>query len=167
MKPNKKETHRTRITAGRDRINYPDDVRTPTADLRLVKTLLNSVILTKRAKCAMLNAKNFYLNTPIKQYEYMQIKITDIPEEIIEHYKLREILTEDGYIYCEIQKGMYGLPQAGIITQELLQERLTKVGYHQSQISPGLWTHKMRNICFPLVVDDIAIKYTKRKMCNT
>ena len=55
---------------------------------------------------------------------------------------------------------MYGLPQAGIIAQELLQECLAKVGYHQSKIIPGLWTHKTRKICFTLVVNDFAIKYT-------
>jgi len=163
MKPNKKETHRTRITAAGDRINYPDDVGTPTADMTLVKTFLNSIILTKGAQCAMLDGKDFYLNTPMKQYEYMRIKITDITEEVIEHYKLREIVTDDGYIYCEIRKGMYCLPQAGIIAQELLQERLAKVGYHQSQIIPGLWTHKTRNTCFTLVIDDFAIKYMKKE----
>ena len=138
MKPNKKETHRTRITAGGDRINYPEDVGTPTADMTLVKTFFNSVISTKGARCVMLDVKDFYLNTPMKRYEYMRIKITDIPEEVIEHYKLREIVTEDGYVYCEIRKGMYGLPQAGIIAQELLKDRLAKVGYHQSKIVPGL-----------------------------
>ncbi len=56
---------------------------------------------------------------------------------------------------------MHGLSQAGIIAQELLQERLATVGYHQSKIIPGLWTHKTRKICFTLVVDDLAIKYTK------
>ena len=158
MKPNEKEEHCTRITAGGDRINYPEDVGTPMADITLVKTLFNSVISTKGARCVMLDVKDFYLNTPMKRYEYMQIKITDMPEEVIEHYKLREIVTEDGYVHCEIQKGMYGLPQAGIIAQELLQERLAKVGYHQSQIIPGLWTHKTRNIWFTLVVNDFAIK---------
>jgi hypothetical protein len=163
MKPNKKEEHHTRITAGGDRINYPEDVGTPTADMTLVKTLFNSVISTKGARCIMLDVKDFYLNTPMKRYEYMRIKILDIPEEIIKHYKLREIVTEDGYVYCKIRKGMYGLPQAGIIAQELLQERLAKVGYHQSKIIPGLWTHKMRNICFTLVISDFAIKYTKKE----
>ncbi len=47
------------------------------------------------------------------------------------------------------------------MAQELLQEHLEKVGYHQSKIIPGLWTHKTRKICFTLVVDDFAIKYTK------
>ena len=32
MKPNKTEIHRTRLTAGGDRINYPEDVGTPMAD---------------------------------------------------------------------------------------------------------------------------------------
>ncbi len=91
----------------------------------------------------------------------MCIKITDIPEKIIKEYKMQEIVTEDGYVYCKIQKGMYGLPQAGIIAQELLQEHLTKLGYHQSKIIQGLWMHKTRKICFTLVVDNFAIKYTK------
>ncbi len=44
----------------------------------------------------------FYLNTPMKRYEYIRIKITGIPLEIIEEYKMHEIVTDDGYIYCEI-----------------------------------------------------------------
>jgi hypothetical protein len=56
---------------------------------------------------------------------------------------------------------MYGLPQAGIIAQELLKERLAKYGYHQSKIIPGFWSHNTRPICFTLVVDDFAIKYIK------
>jgi hypothetical protein len=63
----------------------------------------------------------------------MQQKLSDIPEEIIIEYNLHVIATEDRYIYYEIQKGMYGLPQVGMIAQELLQERLAKVGYHQSK----------------------------------
>jgi hypothetical protein len=157
MKPNKKEEHCTRITAGGDRINYPEDVGTPTADMTLVKMLFNKGSEMRHAR------RESYLNTPMKRYEYMRIKITDIPEEVIENYKLREIVMEDGYVYCEIQKGMHGLPQAGIIAQELLQERLAKVGYHQSQIISGLWTHKTRNICFTLVVNNFAIKYTKKE----
>ncbi len=38
---------------------------------------------------------------------------------------------------------------------------ISKVGYHQSNIVPRLWTHKTSKTCFILVVDDFAIKYTK------
>ncbi len=73
-------------------------------------------------------------------------------------------MTPDGYVYCEIQKGMYGLPQVGIsiIAQELLKERLARYGYFQSKFIPGFWTHKTRAICFTLVVDNFAIKFTSK-----
>jgi hypothetical protein len=53
---------------------------------------------------------------------------------------------------------MFGLPQAGIIAQELLAEGLSKHGYYQSKIIPGLWTHETRSAMFTLAVDDFAIK---------
>jgi hypothetical protein len=159
MKPNKTEIHRTRLTAGGDRINYPEDVGTPTADMTLFKIHANSIISTPGARCIMVDIKDFYLNTPMKRPEYMRLKITDIPDEVIDEYNLREmIVDDDGYVYSEITKGMYGLPQAGIIAQELLAERLAKHGYHQSKIIPGLWTHDTRPTTFTLVVDDFAIK---------
>ncbi len=71
-------------------------------------------------QCVILDAKDFYLNTPMKRFEYMRLKLNGIPEEIIIEYKLHEIATEDGYVYCKIQKVMYDLPQAGIIAQDLL-----------------------------------------------
>jgi hypothetical protein len=88
--------------AGGDKINYPENVGTPTADMTLVKTMLNSIISTKGAKCVMLDVKDFYLNTPMKRCEYMRIKITDTPDKIIEEYNLCEIVMEDGYVCCEI-----------------------------------------------------------------
>ena len=52
-----------------------------------------------------------------------------MPEDVIDHYQLQKIVTPDDFVYCKIQKGMYGLPQARIIAQELLTERLAKHGY--------------------------------------
>jgi hypothetical protein len=68
-KPNKEEKWRNRLTAGGDRMNYPDDCGTPTAEKLLFKILLKSIVLAKGAKCFMINIKDFYLNTPMKQYK--------------------------------------------------------------------------------------------------
>ena len=95
---------------------------TPTEDMTLIKILLNSIISTKDARCVTSDIKDFYLNTPMKRYKYMHLKLADIPEEIIEEYKLHEIVTDDSYVYCKIRKGMYSLPQAGLIAQELLEQ---------------------------------------------
>jgi len=110
-----------------------------------------------------MDIKDFYLNTLMARYEYMQLRIADMPDDVIEHYNLRDKATPDGYIYCEIQKGMYGLPQAGIIAQQLLEERLQKHGYRQSQTTPGLWKHDTCPISFSLVVDDFGVKYVGKE----
>ena len=67
-----------------------------------------------------IDIKYFYLNTPMSLFEYMRLKLADLPEDIIEHYNLRKNATKDGYVYLEVRKGMYGLPHAGILAQKLL-----------------------------------------------
>ena len=51
-----------------------------TADLLSIKLLLNSVISTPNAKFMTMDIKNFYLNTPLKWYEYLLLKLDNIPE---------------------------------------------------------------------------------------
>ena len=59
---------------------------------------------------------------------------------------------------------MYGLPQAGLLANELLEKRLNEAGYRQSKLKlvPGLWKHDWRPIQFTLVVDDFGVKYVLR-----
>jgi hypothetical protein len=61
----------------------------------------------------------------------MVINLSSLPQETIEKYDLIE-LSQDGKLYIEIQKGMYGLPQAGILANELLQRNLAKDGYRKT-----------------------------------
>jgi hypothetical protein len=95
--------------------------------------------------------------------EYMRMKFKDLPEEFVTMYNLANKATSDRYVCIKIQKGMYGLPQAGILVQELLEQRLNKHGYHQSSITPGLWRHDYWPILFTLCVDDFGIKYVGRE----
>ncbi len=68
-----------------------------------------------------------------------------------------------GYVYCEIQKGIYGLPQAGIIAQQLLDEWLQKYRYRQRMTTPGLWKHNTWPISFTLVVNNFGVKYVGKE----
>jgi hypothetical protein len=106
-----------------------------------------------------LDIKNFYLNMPMSRYEYVRIRIKDVPEEIIKQYNLHEKIDSEGYVYIEVRKEMYGLPQAGILAQKLLEERLNKHGYMQNKAILGLWTHQSRPISLTLVVNNFGIKY--------
>ena len=57
---------------------------------------------------------------PMEQYEYMQLKFTNLPEDVIKQYNLRESFTKNGYVYLEIRQGMYVLPQFGMLAQKQL-----------------------------------------------
>jgi hypothetical protein len=106
----------------------------------MAKILINSVISTLGAKFLVIDIKNFYLNTPLGRFEYMVINLASLPQETIEKYDLNE-LSQDGKVYIKIQKGMYGLPQAGILANELLQRNLAKDGYKPTFTAYGNTIH--------------------------
>ena len=62
---------------------------------------------------------NFYFRNTMNRYEYIKLPLEIIPEEIIQQYKHRN-LAHKGFVYTEIQKGMYGLSQAGNIANDNL-----------------------------------------------
>ena len=102
---------------GGNLINLPGDVTTPTEDIITDKLIFNSVLSTKKAKLICADISNFYLNNPMKIYEYMKLPLEIIPEEIIQQYNLRN-LEHKYFVYMEIQKGMYGLPEARKIAND-------------------------------------------------
>ena len=141
VRPEKDDPNRTRITIAGNRICYPGDVGTNTASLELVKLLINSVLSRKGAQFSTIDLKNFYLDTPLPDPEYVRIKLSDIPEEFIKEYNLTE-RDRDGWIYFEIQKGCYGLPQSGILANNQLRTHLEAEGFYEAASTPGLWpTH--------------------------
>jgi hypothetical protein len=153
------EPNQTRLVAESNRVHYPFDAGTPTADLLTIKLLINSMISTPGAGFFTMDVKNFYLCTLMTRYEYMRFNLSNMLDDVIAHYQLRNIATPDGYVYCKIRQGMYGFLQAGIIVQEILAKRLKEHGYAQSKTTPGLWTHEWHPITFSLVVDNFEVKY--------
>lgn len=112
-----------------------------------------------------MDISNFYLMMPLLRPEYIRIKLSDLPEEIIKEYKLQlqDKVTKNGSIYIEVTKRMYVLPQAGLLANELLEKRLNKHGDFQSKLVPGLWNHKTRPIQFTLIVNNFGVKYVGKE----
>jgi hypothetical protein len=147
------------MTIGGKLISYPGDKSTRTTELETTKILFNSMVSTDGAKLCTMDITNFYLNTPLDRPEYLCIPVTLIPEEIMREYQLQR-LVKNGNVLARIDNGMYGLPQAGILANKLLKERLTPHGYRECEHTPGLWKHHTRKLLFSLVVDDFGVQYT-------
>jgi hypothetical protein len=88
----------------------------------------------------------------------MKMPLSLFPQDIINPYGLLDKILH-GYVYIEICKGMYGLPQAGILANKLLEKRLAKHSYFKQPHTPGLWKHESCPVWYNLVVDDFGIKY--------
>jgi hypothetical protein len=157
-KRHKKEKERVRLTVGGDKLYYSGDVTTSTAYITTFKILINSTLSTEDATMMMMDIKNYYISSPLPRIEYMKMLLSRFPEEIIQNYNLNA-LAVDGWVYIETRKGMYGLKQAVILTNQLLKTRLAPFGYYPARHTPGLWLHKTPSISFTLIVDDVAVKY--------
>ncbi len=166
VRPKKAETNQTRFTVGGDRINYPGKVATPTTEMLVAKMLFSSVISMKGARFMTMDISNFYLMTPLHQPEFIRMKLSNIPVEVINEDKLKEKATFDGRIYIKAKQGMYGLPQSGLLVNELLEKRLNNHGYRQSKLVPRLWRHNTWRVQFTLVVDKIGVKYVSEEHAN-
>jgi hypothetical protein len=88
----------------------------------------------------------------------MKMPISLFPTWIIEQYNLQKYLLH-GFIYLDMQQAIWGLPQAGILANKLLQKCLLPHGYYKCANTPGLLKHITRPNLFTLVVDDFGLKY--------
>jgi hypothetical protein len=94
------------------------------------------------------------------------MKLSNIPEEVIDEYKLKEKVTSDSSIYVEAKRCMHGIPQSGLLVNKLIEKQLNKHGYRQSKLVPGLWRHNTRLVQFTLVVDNFGVKYVGEEHAN-
>ena len=130
------------MVVDRHRLPYDVDPGSPMASMLETDILANSVISDagKGARFLSCGLNNFFLATPMIHPEYMKITGKYYPPDIITRYKLQRIRSSDGYVYCKIQKGMYGLKEAAVLAYNQLSTRLQTAVFQQVTGSIGIWT---------------------------
>ena len=83
-----------------------------------------------------LDIKDFYLGTSLGESEFMRIPLKFIPADLQQKYNLKAIQSHDCVI-MRIDKPIYGLKQAGILSQDRLIAQLVKHGYRQCHLLPA------------------------------
>ena len=161
FRPQKEDPNRVRITAGSNLIQYAGELTTRTADLTVTKMVWNSVVSTPGAKYSAFDVGDFYLETPLDEYEYMKMPLDLFPIWTKEQYNL-DGHAYKGFVYWEVRRAIHGL-QAGALANKQLKENLEPHGYYEVKHTPGLWKHKRRPIMFSLIVDDFGIKYVGKE----
>jgi hypothetical protein len=135
----KEDPYQVRIAAGGN-LNYPREFTTCTTDTTTAKLHWNNVLSTPKAQYMCLDIGNVYLTATLDCYEYMKMPINLFFPWIIDQYDLNSKVIR-GYIYLQMCKAVWGLPQAKILANKLLQKCLAPHDYYKCKNTPGLWKH--------------------------
>ena len=156
-------TRRIRGTIGGDRINYPGIVTAATADATTVRSLLHSVVSDRHnhgtdTRFANLDIIDFFLGTDLERPEYVSIPRKFISDDILTKYNLHAFIHLNAILF-QVDKCMYGLPQAAYLSNRHLIKHLAIHGYLEDPNVPCLFTNASIGIQFTLIVDDFGVKY--------
>ena len=119
---------------------YTSDPGAPAASLLESKITSNSTILTPGAQFFCAHIKVF-LNNPMACCEYMKIPLSWFPQDIIDRYKIMDLVDKDNFVFVDIRKGMYGLNQSARIAFDRLLKLMKPRGYHPLRSNLGIWCH--------------------------
>jgi len=95
----------------------------------------------------------------------MRINLKHIPADVQKQYNIADMVHNE-HVIMEISRSIYGLPQAGKLSQDRLIMHLAKHGYTQCPNTPCLFVHATNGVAFTLVVDDFLIKFKERKAAD-
>ena len=165
IRPLKTEKYRVRLMVGGDRLQYPDDTTLPAATLLETKLLLNSTISqsARGARFMTLDIKDFFLQTKMTRLEYMKIHSKYFLNDISTKYNISNKIHSDGYVYCKIKRGMYGLKQVARLAYDGLKEHLIKHGYHPDEYATNIWYHESRPTKFCLCINNFGVQYFNKE----
>jgi hypothetical protein len=133
-----------------------------TADTTLVKLLINSAISDPNAELSTIDVDDFYLNTLLKYLAFLWVPLRYLP------YKTRlwlgvadRPLSEK--ILFQVHTALYGMDDAGRLSQDQLVAHLHSHGYTMCPHTPGLFVHTTRSaIQIVNYVDDFLVKHDRR-----
>ena len=131
IRPNKTETHRVRLTIGGDVLDYFGDASSPAASLIETKLLINSTIsdAAQGVRFFTIDIRDYFLQSILNDPEYLHIDGKYFFSDVRAKYNIDEIIAPDGYVYCKVKKGLYGLKQAARLAHDQLVLHFKKYGY--------------------------------------
>ena len=102
----RRRKYRIRLTIGGEVLYYDNN-----ASLLETKLLLNIVILDVDIGARFMTAdlKDFFMQSFLEEPVYIRIHGKYFFKDIQQKYNIDKITSEEGYVYCKILRGMYGL----------------------------------------------------------
>ena len=100
VRPEREDSNRVRATVMGNMVNHPGNNSTPTVDLLTVNMLLNSVVSTPGTKLMTIDINNFYLDTPLNRYEYIEHEALKLSRRNCGTLQLERKINERPFCLC-------------------------------------------------------------------
>ncbi len=100
-----------------------------TADINTAKINWNSVISTDNALYMCLDIGNFYLTASLEYFKFMRIPLALFPIWIKQYDLKKHSLNR--FVHLEMRRAVWGLPQAEILANKRLRQKLAPFGYYE------------------------------------
>ena len=123
-----------------------------------MKLLLNSTVSDHTSKLSSVDVENFYLHSATTTPAYLSIPIRFLPPQTRELLQVTH-LPNNASLLFEVFNAIYGMDDAGRISQQNLINHLAPHDYYMCRHTPGLFRHRTRpKFVFITWVDDFLIK---------
>ena len=118
----------------------PFDKTSPTASMDAVYTAL-AIMQSNRMNMEVCDVPSAYLNTPLPKGKkhIMRIKPSIAKYFVLADPSAREFLQRDNSLLVQLEKALYGLPEAGKLWHELLRDCLKACGYTHRPNDTTTW----------------------------
>ena len=77
----------------------------------------------------------------LEEPEFLHIHAKYFLPDIRDKYNIDSLVHTDGYVYCQLKRGMYGLKQAACLARDNLITHLANYGYVPTKHAPNIWSH--------------------------
>ncbi len=131
--------HRVCITYGRTTAGTTLGKATFIGDL--AACLFNAAVSEQANLLSTTDITDFYLGTDIAEPEIMWIPFKFFSPSLVALYCLDTLQQYNGLILMQLNKSIYGLPQAGIFSQQRLISHLKSYGYTECSNTSCLFQH--------------------------
>jgi hypothetical protein len=149
---------RTRITYGREKSLDDHPTSSSTTDSTAMKLLLNSAVSDPNAVLSTVDVSDFYLHSSLTTPAYLSIPIRYLPPQTRELLEVTHLADSTSLLF-EVYNAIYGMDDAGRVSQQNLIQHLAPLGFHMCRHTPGLFRHTTRKkLVFITWVDDFLIK---------
>ena len=128
-------------------LDYFGDKSSLAALLLEAKLLLNSIISDSHrgARFMSLDINDHFLQSILDVPEYLRIHNKYFLEDIRKKYNINAIVAPDGYVYCKIKRGIYGLKQAARLARDQLIQHMKPYGYAPTTKSEAIRVISWKN----------------------